>query len=107
MKFEASYELVKQDLLKGTCGKGAYDEPVISKETLQRIMMDHFGSDPRTVRQHINALVLKGKLKPYPSGKVFALLDDGRDTPEDVMIKLEKMRDAGMKESTASSGVKT
>ena len=94
VKFDEWYAAFKQELQRSIIGKGAFDEPVISKETLQRLITQQFGSDPRTIKHYIRAMVLNGKLHPYPSGKQYSFLDDGSDTPESVMQKLRQQQEA-------------
>lgn len=92
--FNTWYREFKPKLEKEMNGKGQWDEPVISKETLTRLIKLEFGGDPRTVRRYIKDLQLFGKIRAYPSGKIFSFMDDGAEVSNEVLDKLSAMKEA-------------
>ena len=94
VKFENWYPPFREEIIKNVSGTGAYGEPVIATESLHRLVVDRFGTHPQTFKSHISAIVGKGYLHLYPSGKMYSFLDNGTDTPESVMQKLRQQQEA-------------
>jgi hypothetical protein len=93
-RFEEWYRDFKPMIEGNITGLGAWDEPVIAKETLQKLISQHDGSNAGTIRQHIKALVLNHKIRIYPSGKQYSYLDNGLETSDAVLAKLKQQQNA-------------